>query len=159
MRSRFKKASIVTPFAGVPNFRSASIAPAAFSGDGSIRRSRSFVLCGSVYFITAYPPTTRYRTPASFKSRNRSLKFELISTESFQRRRRDRQVPGRRKNLRVSQCLPELDVKLTPRFIATGQSFHDKAFVHFSYYLPPAPLASSAPNATPPGRIYKVFTL
>src|SRR5436305_5376444 len=112
MRSGFRKSAIVSPSPAPRNVRSASIARVAFSADGSIQMSRSFVLYGSVYFITAYPPTTRYRTPPSFKSRNRSLKLELISTGPFQSRRCDRQVPCRGENLCVAEGLPELDVKV-----------------------------------------------
>ncbi len=88
------------------------------------------MLYGSVYFITAYPPTIRYRTAAAFNRRNRSLKSELISTDSFQGSRRNHQVPSGGEDLGVAQRLPELDVEVPAGILAVNQALHHQTIVH-----------------------------
>ena len=57
--------------------------PRAWPAELSTHTSRCFVWRGSVYFMTAYPPTIRYRTSKSFKSCSSSLKCGFSAVSDF----------------------------------------------------------------------------
>jgi hypothetical protein len=100
--------------------------PLALSSTASIQRSRSFVYRGSVCIIAAYSPTIRYRTAASLKLRNRSLKSELIFMNASGGGG-DHEIPGSFVDARGSKLLPECDVEPASRRTASHQARHHHA--------------------------------
>jgi hypothetical protein len=71
--------SALTICPGTPNRSRASPARAMLSGVESSQISTSFVDRGRPCAATAWPPTTRYRTPPSANSENREIKSWGIS--------------------------------------------------------------------------------
>src|ERR1039457_1458892 len=99
------------PARGAPNFNSGRYTRSAFSALESIHTSRSFVYRGSVYNITACPPTMRYLTPFSLKMLNSSSKSEFIASSGAAPMCIDRHLPRRLEDRLCTQALPVLDVE------------------------------------------------
>jgi hypothetical protein len=81
----------------------------------------------------------------------------LILTDAFHRGGGDHKIPRRSEDLGVSQCLPELDVKVPVRVLAPDQPLHNEAFFHCSYYLPRNALTANCLFATPSGWFLQLF--
>src|SRR5664279_4196185 len=74
------------------------------------------------------------RTASPAKSCNRSLKSELIFTNTSHSSGRDYQIPGCRKDLGIAESLPEFDVEIASSVFSTHQAGHHQTIVHLPYY-------------------------
>src|ERR1035437_7957950 len=127
-----------------PRTPTATDTPArAYSALASIHTSRSFVYRGSVYSITAWPPTMRYLTPFSLKMLNSSSKPEFIASVGAVPMCIDRHLPRRREDRLRTQALPILDVERPVHPGNSPVSFHHeyrsrlfRSSVHQSIVLP-----------------------
>lgn len=63
------------------------------------------------YWMTAWPPMTRYLTTLSLKSFNRSVKSELTNIDALDFAGMDDQLPSRSKSGLGSLGLPECQVE------------------------------------------------
>src|SRR5262249_22074744 len=97
---------------------------------------------------------------AAPKSRNRSLKFELILTKAFHRGGGDHKIPSRGEDPGVSEGLPEFDVKVPVGVLTAHEPLHDEAFAHCFHCIPPlsAPMANVCLQP-PSAGFYNSFTL
>lgn len=89
------------------------------------QRSRSAVKRGSVYWITAYPPMTRYLTRTSLKSLNRSLKSELTNIETLDSGAVNDQLPGGVEARLRRLCLPESQIERATRRFQLRTTFKE----------------------------------
>src|ERR1035438_4432137 len=121
------------PARGAPNSANARKTLSALSGADSTRISRSLVYLGSVYSMTAYPPTTIYLASKRFKALNRSLKFEFRLTSAPPAARLLYHFPCRRKDGVRPLTLPELHVEGAVAFRHFADPLHDFGTVFFAH--------------------------
>src|SRR5688572_2408236 len=109
MPGRLKSAVVTWP-TGAPNASSAFTMLAALAGVGSTHTSKSPVARGRPCTASAYAPTTRNRTSAARKARNRSTKSGFMRRLAPKRPLLLAQSPREQHSLRVRKASPELDV-------------------------------------------------
>src|SRR5262249_6350307 len=112
------------PASGAPKSAKARNTRVAFSGLTSIHTSRSLVKRGSVYSITAYPPTTRYLAPQRLNALNRSLKLEFGLTPVLPPIGVQDHLPCGGENRRRALALPEFNIERAAAFADFAQTFH-----------------------------------